>query len=93
MTSQNGWNLQRVIALDPSRFAKSLLYHPSYSKLMRLGSSESRKRLVKVSVLLGQVNAVKANGDALRPSINFQRKIPIVKLPFLRERRKSEIAV
>jgi hypothetical protein len=64
VTSQNGCNLQRVIALDPSRFSKSLLYHTSNNKQRQFGSGQWRKKLVKVNDLLGQLNTVKKNAQA-----------------------------
>ncbi len=64
VTSQNGCNLQRVIALDSSRFAKSLLYHTSNNKQMQFGSGPWRNKLVKANDLLGQLNTVKANAEA-----------------------------
>eukprot|EP00934_Nitzschia_sp_Nitz4_P007672 Nitzschia sp. Nitz4//scaffold399_size11037//4959//6446//NITZ4_009052-RA/size11037-processed-gene-0.1-mRNA-1//1//CDS//3329550325//7662//frame0 len=61
-TREHGCNLQRVISLDPTRFAKSLLYHTANNKQRQLQGR--RKDLVKVNDFLGELYTVRADAQA-----------------------------
>jgi hypothetical protein len=60
-TKAHGCNLQRIIPLDPSKFARHLLYHSSNNKQRQLHGR--RQQIVKVNDLLGELNTVRKNAE------------------------------
>eukprot|EP00547_Thalassionema_nitzschioides_P001205 CAMPEP_0194213304 /NCGR_PEP_ID=MMETSP0156-20130528/13757_1 /TAXON_ID=33649 /ORGANISM="Thalassionema nitzschioides, Strain L26-B" /LENGTH=542 /DNA_ID=CAMNT_0038941297 /DNA_START=82 /DNA_END=1706 /DNA_ORIENTATION=+ len=56
-TRQNACNLQRIVAIDPERFSKHLIYHSSNNK-QRQRTAQREERFVKANTLLGQLNSV-----------------------------------
>jgi hypothetical protein len=60
-TKEHGCNLQRIIPLDPSKFAIHLLYHSSNNKQRQLHGR--RQQIVKVNDLLGELNTVRKNAE------------------------------
>jgi len=60
-TKEHGCNFQRIIPLDPDRFARSLLYHTANNKQRQFASK--RSILVKVNHFLGQLNTVRKNAE------------------------------
>jgi hypothetical protein len=61
-TKEHGCNLQRVVSLDPDRFARQLLYHTANNKQRQL--HRKRRIFTKVNDLLGQLNTVRKNAEA-----------------------------
>jgi hypothetical protein len=59
VTTRHACNLQRIISLDPNKFAKQLLYHSSNNKQRQLKSK--RHLFTKVNDFLGQLNTVRNN--------------------------------
>jgi hypothetical protein len=51
--------MQRVIALDPEHFSKSLLYHSANNKQRQLADQGKRESFTKANTLLGQLNTIK----------------------------------
>jgi len=60
-TKRHACNLQRIISLDPQRFAKQLIYHSANNKQRQL--HWQAQRFVKANDLLGQLNTVQFNAD------------------------------
>jgi hypothetical protein len=61
-TKEHGCNLQRIISLDPDRFARHLLYHTANNKQRQLHGK--RHVFVKANDLLGELNTVRKNAEA-----------------------------
>jgi hypothetical protein len=61
-TQKNACNLQRIIPLDPSQFARHLLYHSANNKQRQLHGK--RSKMVKANDLLGELNTVRKNAEA-----------------------------
>ena len=61
-TYEHGCNLQRIISLDPDRFARQLLYHTANNKHHQLG--KRGLRFVNVNDFLGQLNTIRNNAKA-----------------------------
>lgn len=62
-TYEHGCNLQRIISLDPDRFAAQLLYHSSNNK-QRFWTGAKQVRFTNVNDFLGQLCAVRNNAKA-----------------------------
>ena len=60
-TKQHACNMQRIVSLDPKRFARHLIYHAANNKQRQL--QPKRRRFVKVNDLLGQLNTVRDNAQ------------------------------
>jgi hypothetical protein len=61
-TREHGCMLQRIVSMDPDRFARQLLYHTANNKQRQLNG---RKDIfAKVNDLLGQLNTVQKNAEA-----------------------------
>jgi hypothetical protein len=58
-TVRHACNMQRVIALDPEHFSKSLLYHSANNKQRQLADQGKRESFTKANTLLGQLNTIK----------------------------------
>lgn len=71
-TYEHGCNLQRIISLDPDRFARQLLYHTTNNKHHQLG--KRRLRFVNVNDFLGQLNTIRNNAKAeMSRRVNLMR--------------------
>lgn len=69
VTTRHACNMQRIVSLEPKKFARHLIYHSSNNKQRQLAS---KKRLfTKVNDLLGQLNTVRNNAlkkmEGLKP--------------------------
>ncbi|CAJ1949626.1 unnamed protein product [Cylindrotheca closterium] len=62
-TLEHGCNLQRIISLDPDRFAAQLLYHTSNNKQRHLTGAKQIK-FTNVNDFLGQLHTVRNNAKA-----------------------------
>jgi hypothetical protein len=62
-TMEHACNLQRIISLDPERFARQLLYHTANNKQRHL-MGKKRIKFTNVNDFLGQLNTVKLNAQA-----------------------------
>ena len=60
-TKQHACNMQRIVSLEPDRFARHLIYHAANNKQRQLHGQ--RRRFVKVNDLLGQLNTVRNNAQ------------------------------
>ena len=60
-TKHAGCNIQRIFHLDPENLPYRLLYHASNNKQLLIAN----ERLVKVDVLLGQMNALRKRAAAI----------------------------
>lgn len=58
-TVRHACNMQRIIAIDPKNFSKSLLYHSANNKQQQLASEGKREWFVKANTLLGQLNTIR----------------------------------
>ena len=63
-TSKHACNLQRIIPLEPDKFARHLLYHTANNKQRQLNDGGKQQMLVKVNDLLGELNTVRTNAQA-----------------------------
>jgi hypothetical protein len=61
-TKEHGCNLQRIMPLEPARFARSLLYHTANNKQKQF--KQKREFLIKVNDFLGELNTVRVNAEA-----------------------------
>ena len=61
-TREHGCNLQRIIPLDPARFARSLLYHTANNKQKQF--TKKREYLIKVNDFMGELNTVRKDAEA-----------------------------
>ena len=61
VTARHACNLQRIIPLDPQRFARSLIYHSANNKQRQL--HYKRKRFTKISHFLGQLWTVQKDAE------------------------------
>lgn len=61
-TLEHGCNLQRIISLDPDRFARQLLWHTSNNKQRHLTGARQIK-FSNVNDFLGQLNTVRKNAQ------------------------------
>ena len=61
-TLEHGCNLQRIMSLDPERFAKQLLYHTANNKQRHLTGARMIK-FVNVNDFLGQMNTIRKNAQ------------------------------
>ena len=59
-THFDGCNIQRIVQLDPDHFSYHFIYHASNNKQKVI----RRERLVKVNVLLGQLNTLRKKAAA-----------------------------
>eukprot|EP00980_Cylindrotheca_fusiformis_P008347 scaffold1754_cov105-Cylindrotheca_fusiformis.AAC.9 len=62
-TFEHGCNLQRIISMDPDRFARQLLWHTANNKQRHLTGARQIK-FANVNDFLGQLNTVRANAQA-----------------------------
>jgi hypothetical protein len=60
-TKEHGCNFQRIISLEPHRFARSLLYHTANNKQRQFQTK--REFLVKVNDFWGQLNTVRKHAE------------------------------
>jgi hypothetical protein len=61
VTKMHGCNLQRIIPLNETKFARSLLYHTANNKQRQLHGR--RRAFVKINDLYGQLNTVLKNAQ------------------------------
>ena len=59
VTARHACNMQRIISLEPSQFARHLLYHSANNKQRQLAFK--RKTLVKVNDFYAQLLTVQKN--------------------------------
>lgn len=64
VTQQNACNLQRIVSLDPDRFAKHLIYHSSNNKQRQL--AWKNQKFVKVNDLYAQLRTVQGNAQGAK---------------------------
>jgi len=62
-TIRHACNMQRIIALDPEHFSKSLLYHSANNKQRQLAAQGKRDSFTKANTLLGQLNTIKKRAE------------------------------
>ncbi|EEC45615.1 predicted protein [Phaeodactylum tricornutum CCAP 1055/1] len=58
-TVRHACNMQRIIALDPDNFSRSLVYHSANNKQRQLADQGKQESFTKVNTLLGQLNTLK----------------------------------
>lgn len=60
-TVRHACNMQRIIALDPEDFSKSLIYHSANNKQRQL--TGKKETFSKANTLLGQLNTIKKRAE------------------------------
>ena len=60
-TVRHACNMQRIIALDPEDFSKSLIYHSANNKQRQLAGK--KETFSKANTLLGQLNTIKKRAE------------------------------
>jgi hypothetical protein len=63
-TLEHGCNLQRIISLDPDRFARQLLWHTANNKQRHLNGARQIK-FANVNDFLGQLNTLRKSAQAV----------------------------
>ena len=61
-TVRHACNMQRIIALEPQHFSKSLLYHTANNKQRQL-HDKREESFIKANTLLGQLNTIKKQAE------------------------------
>jgi hypothetical protein len=69
VTKRHACNMQRIISLEPEKFARHLLYHSANNKQRQL--APKKQSFTKVNDFLGQLNTVRNNAmkkmEVLKP--------------------------